>query len=265
MKLKTLLALAAAGPLLAHDLYIMPETFRPKAGQTITVALHNGDAFPESEGPPSLERLHDTRLLSGASPLVLEHFRDEHKALVSTTLIPAGGSGSLIFTASLSANSRSYDAKKFATYVEEEGLGMIAAYRKQHGEESGPIKELYSKFAKALIFTGAPSAFSTHPVGMKIEIVPAVDPGTLKAGASLPVKVLFDGKPAAGLSVECTHSTGAAAKGEVVGHTDKAGRVSVPLVNGRFRITTGMSRRNADQNAANWETFFATLTFAIGE
>lgn len=252
-------------PLMAHDLYIMPETFRPKAGQAIFVELHNGDAFPESKGPPSRERLGETRLLSKGAPVLLKNFTEERKALVTNVTVPGDATGSLIFTTSLSANSRSYDAKKFETYLEEEGLEMVTRYRKEHGVDAGPIKELYSKFAKALVFNGSPSQFSTRAVGMKIEIVPAVDPGTLGAGGSLPVQVFLDGKPAVGLSVECTHTTGGPAKGEVIGHTDSQGRVSVPLQNGRFRLTTGFSQRYRDQSVANWETFFATLNFAIGQ
>jgi uncharacterized GH25 family protein len=254
---------ASLTSLLAHDLYVMPDSFRVKPGQSISVELHNGDAFPESEGPPATARLQNTKLLSKGGSIDLTGFREEHKALVTTLPIGKDGSGSMILTATLSANSREYDAKKFRTYVEDEGLTMIAKYREAHGEQNNPVKELYSKYAKSLIVAGSPSSFSTKRVGHKIEIVPSSDPATLKPGMPLSVQVLFDGKPAAGLTVEATWTTGAPAKPVVVGHTDNGGRIAVPLQKGKCRITTGNSRRYADQKVANWETFFATLTFEV--
>jgi hypothetical protein len=257
------LGIASLTPLFPHDLYIMLETFRVKPGQIVAVKLHNGDAFPDSEGPPATARLEDTRMLWKGGGVELKGFREEHKALVTSVPIGDGSTGSLILTATLSANSRSYDAKKFQSYLEDEGLVMVSKYRRQHGEEDKSVTELYSKYAKALIVNGSPSNFCTLPVGLKIEIVPAVDPATLKPGAALPVQVLFDGKPAAGLTIETTWSTGAPAKPSVVGHTGRNGRLSIPLENGKCRITTGNSRLYRDQSVANWETFFATLTFEV--
>jgi hypothetical protein len=258
------LCIASLTPLFPHDLYILLETFRVKPGQTVAIRLHNGDAFPDSEGPPATARLRDTRMLWKGGSVELKDFREEHKALVTSIPIGDAGTGSLIVTATLSANSREYDAKNFQAYLEDEGLAMVSKYRQQHAEEDKPVKELYSKYAKALIVNGSPSSFSTMPVGLKIEIVPAVDPATLKPGASMPVQVLFEGKPAAGLTIETTWSTGGSAKPSVVGHTDSSGRLSIPLQSGKCRITTGNSRRYRDQTVANWETFFATLTFEPG-
>jgi uncharacterized GH25 family protein len=257
------LCTASVTSLLAHDLYIMPESFRVKPGQSISVELHNGDAFPESEGPPAIVRLQNTKLLGKGAGVELKGFREEHKALVTTLPIGKEGVGSMILTAILSANSREYDAKKFQAYLEDEGLTMVTKYREAHGEQDKPVNELYSKYAKALIVNGSPSSFSNKPVGLKIEIVPSADPATLNPGEPLPVQVLFDGKPTAGLTIEATWTTGAPAKPVVVGHTDENGRIAIPLQNGKCRITTGNSRPYRDQTVANWETFFATLTFEV--
>ena len=225
--------------------------------------LHNGDAFPESEGPPAMQRLHETRLLSAASIIELNGFREERKALISNVQIPKTMKGSLIVTATLSANKRTYDAKKFESYLDDEKLTIVSKYRRDHGEQGNAVQEIYSKYAKALIISGDPSDFTTRPVGLKFEIVPSVDPGMLKAGASMPIQVLFEGKPAAGVTIETTWSTGQSAKASVVGQTGRDGRLSVPLQHGKCRITTGWSQRFPDQTVANWETFFATLTFEM--
>ena len=43
------LLLLVAGSALAHDLYIMPSSFRPQPGQALTLGFHVGDSFPNSE------------------------------------------------------------------------------------------------------------------------------------------------------------------------------------------------------------------------
>ncbi len=260
-KMVSAICAAALSPLLAHDLYVMPDRFLARPGEDLSIELHNGDAFPDSEGPPAMERLRDTRILSQNGAVELKGFHEEHKALVTHTHVT--GSGSLIITASLSPNSRKYDAKKFLAYVDDEGLAMVARYREVHGEQDQPVTELYSKYAKGLIVNGNPSTFSTRPVGFKIEIIPSTEPATLRPGESLPVQVLFEGKPMSGLTIETAWTTGSPAKPSVVGHTDSNGRVSIPLQNGKCRITTGYSQRYRDQSVANWETFFATLTFEV--
>jgi uncharacterized GH25 family protein len=256
------LCVASLMPVSAHDLYIMPENFHVKPGQDLTVELHNGDAFPDSEGPPAAERLENTRMIGRGGRVELKDFYEHNKAAVTRASI-GDATGSVILTASLSAKSRDYDAKKFEAYLEEEGLAMVSKYRQAHSEQDKPVKELYSKYAKALIVNGKSSDLSTQAVGLKIEIVPTVDPATLKPGASMPVQILFEGKPASGLTVETTWTTGGPGKASVVGHTDSNGRVSIPLQSGKCRITTGYSQRYRDQAVANWETFFATLTFEV--
>jgi uncharacterized GH25 family protein len=257
------LCVASLMPLSAHDLYIMPESFQVNPGQDLAVELHNGDAFPDSEGPPAAERLENTRMIAKGGRVDLKDFHEQNRSLVTQVSIGDAAAGSLILTASLSAKSRDYDAKKFQAYLEEEGLAVVSNYRQAHSEQDKPVKELYSKYAKALIVNGNSSDLSTKPAGLKVEIVPTIDPATLKPGASMPVQILFEGKPASGLTVDTTWTTGEPGKASVVGHTDSNGRVSIPLQNGKCRITTGYSQRYRDQAVANWETFFATLTFEV--
>jgi uncharacterized GH25 family protein len=257
------MCLASLTPLLAHDLYILPQSFRVAPGRSIAIELHNGDSFPESEGPPPTARLQNTRLLFQGGVADLTALHEEHKALVGTVPIPENGRGSIIVTATLSANSREYDVKKFIAYLEDEGLTAISGYHPSPGESTERIRELYSKYAKALLVAGAPSGFCTHPLGLTIEIVPAVDPATLRPGDKMPVQVLFQGKPMNGLTIETAWTTGGPAMGAVVGQTDADGNLSIPLQSGRCRITTGYTRRYKDQKVSDWETFFATLTFEV--
>jgi len=64
-----------------------------------------------------------------------------------------------------------------------------------------------------------------------LEIVPLKNPATVKRGAGLPVKVMFQGKPLAGVEVKVTHEAMPDPKKPVVslGKTDAKGEILVKL------------------------------------
>jgi uncharacterized GH25 family protein len=96
-------------------------------------------------------------------------------------------------------------------------------------------------------------------VGSPIEIVPEKDPSQLKAGELLPVRVLIKGAAAPNLQL---FAASAVTPAKNIGKTDATGRIAVPVTAGRWRLhTIHMDRVSAP--AADWESFWATLTFEI--
>lgn len=55
-----------------------------------------------------------------------------------------------------------------------------------------------TQFSKTLF---APSEISTHSLGLRFELVPNADPMALAPGAPISFKLLFDGRPLAGVSI----------------------------------------------------------------
>ena len=65
----------------------------------------------------------------------------------------------------------------------------------------------YEQYAKCLVNVGRKNLINfDKPVGHKLEIVPLKNPINLRLGDYLPVKVLFNGKPARFLRVYATYS-----------------------------------------------------------
>jgi len=95
---------------------------------------------------------------------------------------------------------------------------------------------------------------------LPIEIVPEKDPSQLRSGEALPVKVLFKGVPAKNLQLFAA-STGAPAN-KNIGKTDANGRIAVPVTPGKWRLHTILMERITAPDA-DWESFWATLTFEI--
>ncbi|KXU31507.1 hypothetical protein A0J57_17110 [Sphingobium sp. 22B] len=79
----------------------------------------------------------------------------------------------------------------------------------------------------------APAPATLHPHGLRIEIVPLVDPFTLKRGDRLPVQLLLRGKPLAGVKLQENFLSTMADQSNP---TDAQGRTEVLLHADQFNV-----------------------------
>lgn len=255
--MKTLLLLSLIPSLLAHDLYLMPQKFRPAAGEKILLSAHTGDSFPGSEQPV------DPARLTALPSIATEEWRMMAKATHALVTAQPGGQYFAIWTA---PRALEMEPAKFLDYLKEEGLDHVIAYRSSHGEAAKPSREVYSKFAKTYVVAGdsATSAYA-KPLGLKIEIVPLADPAALTPGASLPIQVLYNGQPLANTQVELALSKAPGEKTvvQIPGRTNAQGKLDVPIPSsGKLRLhTLQMERVQAADH--EWESFWASLTFEV--
>lgn len=246
----------------AHDLYLLPDSFRIHPGAKVRVAFHNGDAFPESEVGPDPERLKDALLRSSTRSSAVSGIRISGNKAVG--MVEASGTGCLFLSVRTVPNVIELAPDKFVDYLKEEGLTKVIRWRGQHHETGRPGRERYTKFAKSLLVAGRPDDFYKQPLGLLIEIVPLADPYTLHEGAVLPVRVLFRGKPAPDLQLEAAWAGDGEKKIQVVGRTDAEGRIEIPLTKaGKWRLHSLMMKRCSDPTSADWESFWASLTFEV--
>lgn len=90
-------------------------------------------------------------------------------------------------------------------------------------------------------------------------IVPEVDPGTLRPGQALPVRVLAAGKPVAGLAVYADYR---GAPGAMSEKTDAEGRVKVTIRNEGLNVLAAESSTPGKAGGpVDTEHYFASLTF----
>lgn len=261
-KSATAAILLAVAPLTAHDLYLMPEKFVTRSGAQLRVVFQNGDEFPEASSPTRPERLRNTRLVSKAGKTEFENITAEATRTTATVRVP--GAGLAILTANTIPNFIELDAQKFRSYLEHENLTETIQWRDAHGESNKPGRERYSKFVKSLIRVDKADDFYRTQTGLTIEIIPEADPYSLRKGQTLPVQVLFRGKPAVNIAVESAWLEGGKAKMETIGRTDKDGRIGIPLkAYGRHRLHAIVMERCAEPKVADWESYWASLTFSI--
>ena len=264
MSAKFLPAFAAlAAGLAAHDLYLRPQLFRPNPGAVVRVEYHNGDSFPSSEVPAKIERLRDMKLLFAGGETPFTSLRIEGTATVADVKAPAQP-GNFILVSRTIPNFIQLEAAKFEDYLKHEGLTDVIAWRAKNGESSKPGREMYSKYVKSLGMAARPSAEYGVNAGLAIEFIPLGNPYELPNGATLPVRLLFRGKPAVGQAVEASNAPpgGGAVTKAMVGRTDANGEIRIPLGRpGLWKLHTVLMERRADRKEADWESFWASLTF----
>ncbi|MBL0158617.1 MAG: DUF4198 domain-containing protein [Bryobacterales bacterium] len=247
--------------LFGHDLYLKPAKCVTAPGETVRVEYHSGDAFPVSQNPVVLSRLKDARRISATGDAAFTGIHDESKTLtVAGFTAPAKGHFWLL--SRTEPNFIELDARKFEEYLEHEGLKYVSEWRKKNGESDRAGKEIYSKYVKSLLVTGAGDGWFNHAAGLAIEFVPLDDPYAAKPGAAIRVQLLFRGKPAAGHEVELQTVAAGKADRKILGNTDAQGVVRVPLAPGGFhKLHAIVMERRADRTKADWESWWATLTF----
>ena len=245
----------------AHVLYLMPERFAVEPGAVLEIRFENGDDFPEGEVPVLPERLRSLRLHSASGEAAFENVQAGERRTTARVRMP--GAGTAILTAETLPRFIELAPEKFHAYLKHEHLDAVLAWRERAGETAKPGRELYSKYVKALIHGGRPDETYRREVGFIVEFVPEADPFALRPGDELPVRLLFRGKPAADVAVQSAWLENGAGRIEVVGRTDTTGRIRVPVrAEGPHRLHAIVMERSSGAEA-DWESFWASLTFEI--
>lgn len=246
-----------AAALQAHDFWIEPSSFRPAPGERIAVHLRVGEGFRGDPVPRDPKRIERFAAVGAAGELPLEGVPGTDPAGIAALSAP--GTWLLVYDSNHS--SVELEGAKFESYLKEEGLEAVSRMRGERGQTAAPGREIYSRFAKALVTAGNGSAAGFDRVlGLDFELVPEASPADLPAGAEIPVILLFRGKPLAGALVVAIPREAPEAK--VSARTDAAGRVRLRLDRAGDWLVKAVHMEPAPaESGADWESFWASLTF----
>lgn len=144
--------------------------------------------------------------------------------------------------------------EKFKQYLGEEGLEFIRP------ADKSSIREQFSRCAKSLVLTGpANAAQKDKALGFPLELIAEKNPYLLRAGAALPVRLVYEGKPLANALVVGLNRAKPGAK--LSARTDKHGRVTLPLDAGGLWLIKAVHMIPA--KAADYHSYWASLTFQL--
>lgn len=223
--------LLICGSVSAHDFWIQPDTYRAEPGKPVPITLQVGHGPYRQRSMLPMRRI--TRFVAGAPDGTLLDLRANLNLGAATEdgamQLPAPGT--YVVVLETDNNARTLD-----------------------GAES------YSRHSKALVQVGSlESAQATQPLGMQLEIVPEVNP--YSAARSLPIHVLFEGKPAAGALVELTDLAHDAAPVEAHITDENGGSSFVMPAAGRWLLNVIWKRRLDVGQETEFETYFSSLSF----
>ena len=190
------LVFVAATSLEAHDFFFRTDSFYGAPGSTMLIRALNG-TFSKSENSITRDRIRDLSVVSPAGRAHPDTTLWSVAGDTSVLTLRTGSAGTYVAGASLLPREITLKAADFNTYLADDGIPDVLAARRKNGELGKDATERYSKHIKALLQVGSTRTGDYSAVlGYPAELIPLDNPYTLKAGSTLRVRAMVDGKPA---------------------------------------------------------------------
>ena len=248
----------------AHDFWLNPKSFHADTAPTkVPVKFLVGHANDVSPWSLSWDRIVALRTYSDGA------FKDQiENVLVNNGLIKGFANvvlseeGTHILGFESYHSFSSLAADKFNDYAKKEGLALVLEQRNRLKQNQDDGREIYSRKAKSLLQVGDTYTDNiTKPIGHMLEIVPMQNPYTLKGEATLPIKVLFRGKPLENALVDIARLSVASPEKQEM-RTNAKGEATFTIdTQGSWIVNVIWAVPNTDQSTAEFESYFSSLTF----
>ncbi len=243
----------------AHDTWLIPENFNVAPKTEVTFDLTSGMEFPKLDVGPKPERVESLKCRLAGKTFDISDKTAGPNSLQFKAAMPEVGVA--VVWAKLPPKSLELKPAQVKEYLDE--VDAPESLRTQWAEmKEKRWRESYTKHPKTFVRVGQPQSdrSATEPVGMFLEIVPEKDPAALKAGDEFAVRVIKDGAPFAGFSLN------AVSAGETKGETSKTdpkGRVTFRVGKEGRWLMRGTDIRKSSKPDTDWESDFATMTMEV--
>ncbi|MDF1721700.1 MAG: DUF4198 domain-containing protein [Minwuia sp.] len=265
-RISGLVAMALIGSVLliasasAHEYWIEPSKTRAAAGETVSLTMAVGQDFVGDTQIYIPDRTVRFDVIGPVGTVSADAgFASDPAGKVA---VSAPGLYTIVYQNK--GNRITLDPETFETYARRDGLEHALAARAKAGTSDQPAREHYTRFPKTWVLSGDPSAgqAATEAVGMRFELVPASNPFTLSPGTTLPVSVLYEGKPLSGILVQAFHKqTETLVGGD---RSDAAGLTGIELpFAGRWMISAVHLIPMPEDTALDWQSFWASFVIDI--
>jgi uncharacterized GH25 family protein len=249
----------------AHEFWIQPKQFSWQPAQAMPLSLLVGHSDHSARSKIPSRRITRFEVI-GPRDEALD-LRSKLQPGVDTELrFDAPGAYVVVLATDNQARS-DLAADRFNEYLRAEGLTTALSVREQTGRMQAEGSERYSRQAKSIVQVGGPQQQSrvTEAVGLRLEIVPEINPYAEPRSTQLPVHVLFEGQPLTGALVKMSNP-GDASKGAISRVTDVQGRVVFDMPSqGQWLLHVTWTKPLPGSDEADFDTVFASLTFGLPE
>lgn len=254
--------LLATVPATAHEFWLEPDDFTPSRGADIVVNHNYGQHF-KGDGLPFVSEWHKRYFVfDGRRNRPITGFDGDLPAVTTRFLKP----GLKILAFDGTPEMQNFEEwVQFENFLGEAGLSHIAERHLKQGKPKENITERFARKAKLLLGVGAEDGEARgrdRPLGLRLELVAGRNPYTLKAGAVLPVRLLFDGEPVGNATIHAFNKQDPENPAEVV--TDERGNARIALpVAGPYMLSAIHIFEALPTENADWSSVWTSLTFAI--
>ncbi len=259
----SVLALALAASLSAHETWVRPTRFFAPAPGAFTVRMTSGmgEHYPAAESAIEPSRIVRAEVVFAGRTLPLTPMAAGDSDLALGWTAPSVGIGAI--RVELAPKVLVLEDSLIDVYFDE--IGASPALRKQWTDIPAPKqwRESYVKLAKSYVRVGeGDRTFEWKAdLGMTLEIVPESDPTRFAVGDSLRFRVRYRGAPIAGFRLASfrSHVNG---KPDFL-TTDRSGRVAVVYREPGEVLLSGVHLRRVREPGLEWRSDFTSLTFAV--
>lgn len=245
----------------AHEYWLLPDRFSAAPGEPVAIAHRVGTGWPGESLARDPARIVRFGLVDAAGERAIEGDAGANPA--GSVALRRPGAALAVYRSRPS--SVRLEPALFESYLRDEGLDRILAWRAAHDETQQPGLEIFSRNAKALI-TGRGSTPAgdaqvwRRPVGLALELVPESDPRRPASEGPFTVRLLFRGKPLAGALVKAFPKDGNERR--LSARTDAQGRARFALAEPGVWLINAVHMIDAlAASGARWESLWSSLTF----
>lgn len=245
----------------AHNFWLESHPFRPGVDERVSVSVHVGIDM-RGNSLPNIPNWYTD----------FSYFDSTGRHPVSGDLgsDPAGHiwvrrPGIVVVGYESTGETAEMGAEFFRTYLVDEGLEKIIRRRESDGTADRDVREIFTRHVKTIILVdgGIESDTYARRFGYTLELTPLDNPYRLKPGDELRVELRFRGEPLPGARVAALRKEDPEVSHGV--RTDADGRAIVRLpAAGTWQIKAVESVPH-DGDAADYESFWASMTFELAE
>lgn len=256
------LAMTSATAVAGHDFWVQPRDFVANPGVAVPMTIEVGHGPARQRWSAPIDRITTFAALGpGGTKDIRAALRPAGGPMDASVSFSAPGSYIVILETTRAESN--LPAIRFNDYIKAEGITPAIVARAKGTVTDTPGRELYSRRAKALVRIGegvGPQPQITRPVGLTLEIVPAVDPTAPGFTMTLPVTIMYHGRPLSGALVKLNNLDFDARPVET--HlTDEAGRATFTIpFKGEWQMNVVWTQSIKDPRA-DFDTVFSSLTF----
>jgi uncharacterized GH25 family protein len=258
-------AVIDSAPAIAHDFWVQPEDYRvaPAASTPVVLQVGHGPDRQRSAIPRNRITRFEAIGPHGIKLDLRSALRLGGTASDGSVTFSEPGTYLLVLQTDARAHSL-LPSIRFNDYLRVEGLTPALTFRERTHRMNAEGSENYSRQAKTIMLVGDrrdAEGQVTKPVGLRLEIVPDIDPYACGYAKKLPVHVLYKGRPLPGALVKLTDLEHDALP--VESHlTDREGRATFDMPRtGDWLLNVIWTEIASASSDTDFETTFSSLSF----